>query len=423
MTDIPIYIGENALLPLLQFCKDRGLTDFLLVADGNTFPVLGKQVQAALQERSCNVKSIIFNEAQVVPDEDFIFQVLLHADQVRRTYLAVGSGTLTDITRIVSHRTRCDFISLPTAPSVDGFTSPSASLVVRRIKTTVMARPPLAVFADLGTLAAAPQAMIAAGYGDILGKTIALADWQLGHLLWDEPYSPEIAARVRKTLDDCIAATAEIGQAAPDGIRKLMFSLVDSGLCMLDFGNSRPAAGCEHYMSHCLEMKLLREGRPAVLHGAKVGMCSLLAAELYARLRQIDRAQAEMLLAAARQPERTADIQRIRQAFGSIAENLFVEQAPFLDMTAAQFDRLKQRILEHWDEVQALAVEVPAPEKLADLISQAGGVTRPFGLGLSGEEVQQALVESHFLRNRFTICKLRRILGMPDVLLEELPYL
>jgi len=423
MTDIPVYIGENALAPLLQFCKDRGITNFLLVADGNTFPLLGKKVEAAIQERSWNVKSVIFSESEVVPDEEFIFQVLLHADQVERTYLAVGSGTLTDITRIVSHRTRCDFISLPTAPSVDGFTSPSASLVVRRIKTTVMAKPPMAVFADLGILAAAPQAMIAAGYGDILGKAIALADWQLGHLLWDEPYSPEIAARVRKALDACIAATAEIGRAAPDGIRKLMVSLVDSGLCMLDYGNSRPAAGCEHYMSHFLEMKLLHEGRPAVLHGAKVGMCSLLAAGLYARFMQMDRAQAVIRLAAATKPERNADMQRIRQTFGSIAERLFVEQAPFLDMTIAEFDRLKQRILEHWDEVRALAAEVPGPEKLVDLFSQDGGVTRPAGLGLSGEEVQQALVESHFLRNRFTICKLGRILGLPDVLLEELPYL
>ena len=414
MTDIPVYIGENALEPLLQFCANRGLTDFLLVADDNTFPVLGKKVEAALQGHGWDVRSVVFSEPAIVPDEDFIFQVLLKADQVERTYLAVGSGTLTDITRIVSHRTRCRFISLPTAPSVDGFTSPSASLVVRRIKTTVMAQPPMAVFADLGILSAAPQAMIAAGYGDILGKTIALADWQLGHLLWDEPYSPEIAIRVRKTLEACIAATTEIGLATPDGIRKLMFSLIDSGKCMLDFGNSRPAAGCEHYMAHFLEMKLLREDRPAVLHGAKVGLCTLLAAELYGQLRKLNRADAATRLAEATQPERAADMQRIRQAFGPIAENLFVEQAPFLEMPGADFARLKQRILEHWDEIQALAAEVPAHDKLAELLSQAGGAARPAGLGLSEEEVQQALTESHFLRNRFTICKLGRMLGLAD---------
>ena len=413
MTDIPVYIGENALEPLLQFCKERRLVNFMLVADANTFPILGKKVQAALQAAGLNVKSVVFREPEVVPDEDFIFQVLLQADQIERTYLAIGSGTLTDITRIVSHRTRCQFISLPTAPSVDGFTSPSASLAVRRIKTTVMAQPPIAVFADLTALATAPQAMIAAGYGDILGKAIALADWQLGNLLWDEPYSPEISARVRKTLEACIAATAEIGQATPEGIRKLMFSLIDSGMCMLDYGNSRPAAGCEHYMSHFLEMKLLREGRPAVLHGAKVGVCSLLAAQRYAELRQIDRRQAETCLATTPQADRNVDMQRIRQAFGPIAENLFIEQAPFLDMSAAGFAGLKQRVLEHWDEIQALAALVPGREKLVDLLSQAGGATRPAELGLSDAEVQQALTESHFLRNRFTICKLGHMLGLP----------
>ncbi len=56
---------------------------------------------------------------------------------------------------------------------------------------------------------------------------------------------------------------------------------------------------------------------------------------------------------------------------------------------------------------------MPAPEKLADLLGRAGGATRPAGLGLSDEEVQQALTESHFLRNRFTICKLGRIVGLP----------
>ncbi len=412
MTDIHFYLGNNAIDHLVQYCEKHNLAHFLLVADANTYPILGQAVENALKARAWDVKSVVFHEPEVIPNEDFIFQVLLQADPLQRTYLAVGSGTLTDITRFASHRAGRPFISLPTAPSVDGYTSPSASLVVRNVKQTVISQPPLAVIADLPVLAAAPQPMIAAGFGDILGKAIALADWEIGHLLWDEPYDAGIAQRVRDTLDACVASAAEIGQASPDGVAKLMTSLFDSGICMLDFGNSRPAAGAEHYMSHVLELKLLREGRPAVLHGAKVGLCSILVSDLYDQLRQIDRADAARRLQAAALPDRAAEVAAIQKIYGPIAEKLLVEQAPFLDLTPDAWDQLKVRILAHWEEIQALASMVPAPTRLSSLLRQSGGATRAAELGLSEEEVCQALEYAHFFRNRFTISKLGRILGL-----------
>jgi glycerol-1-phosphate dehydrogenase [NAD(P)+] len=414
MTDIHFYLGENAVLHLLKYCNASNINSFLLVADQNTYPVLGRAVENALKNRGWDIKSAVFNSPEVVPDENFIVQVLMEADQVERTYLAVGSGTITDITRFASHRTRRPFISLPTAPSVDGFTSPSASLVIGRIKQTVMAQPPEAVIADLATLVAAPQKMIAAGFGDILGKAIALADWQISHLIWDSSFSVEIAMRVRKTLNGCMQAVGEIGRASVEGVQKLMFSLFDSGMCMLDFGNSRPAAGAEHYMSHFLEMKLIREGRPAVLHGAKVGLCSIYAAELYDRLRALDRDTAAARLQATPQPDRQADIQRIHAVYGSIADKLVIEQAPYLDMSPNAYAHLQQHILERWEAIQTVAAEVPTPQELADLLRQAGGATTPAGLGLSDEEVEQAVLHSHLFRNRFTICKLGRMLRLKE---------
>jgi len=414
MTDIHFYLGEDAASHLVHYCETHHLDSFLLVADQNTYPVLGQAVETALKARHWDVKSIVFDSPEVIPDEAFIVQVLVEADQTERTYLAVGSGTITDITRFASHRTRRPFISLPTAPSVDGFTSPSASLVIGRIKQTVMAQPPVAVIADLPTLAAAPQAMIAAGFGDILGKAIALADWQISHLVWDGSFNLEIAARVRKTLNVCTDAVGEIGHASPDGIQKLMFSLFDSGMSMLDFGNSRPAAGAEHYMSHFLEMKLITEGRHAVLHGAKVGLCSVYAAELYARLRALDRETTAVRLQATPQPDRLADIQRIHAVYGSIGDKLVVEQAPYLNMSPKAYAHLQQHILERWDAIQSVAAEVPTPQQLIHLLRQAGGATTPAELGLSDEEVEQAVLHSHMFRNRFTICKLGRMLRLKE---------
>jgi glycerol-1-phosphate dehydrogenase [NAD(P)+] len=414
MQPIHLYVGYQAIEDLINYCRSKGYDRFMLVADSNTYAALGERVETALMGIGWDVKSVVFREPEVVPDEAFIFQVLYRAEAEERTYLAVGTGSLTDITRFSSHRTRRPFISLPTAPSVDGFTSPSASLSIARVKTTVVAKPPEAVIADLAVLAAAPQAMIAAGFGDILGKAIALADWKMGALLWDEPYSAEIAARVRTTLEAVLAAAPEIGQASPDGIEKLMAGLSDSGLCMLDFGNSRPAAGIEHYMSHFLEMKLLREKRPAVLHGAKVALCSIQAAGLYERLRGITRAEAERRLAAAVWPDAEGDIRAIRRAYPDIAEKVIVEMAPFLHMSAAGFAALKARILEHWDELQALSAKVPSAETLKQTMSAVGGGTEPADLGLSDAEVHQALMVGHFFRNRFSVSKLARILDFAD---------
>jgi hypothetical protein len=52
--------------------------------------------------------------------------------------------------------------------------------------------------------------------------------------------------------------------------KKRLEGLFETGLCMLDFGQTRPASGSEHHISHFWEMKLLLERRPAILHGAKV---------------------------------------------------------------------------------------------------------------------------------------------------------
>lgn len=409
-TPIQYYLGEQAIENLIQYCQAHYYHQFYLIADHNTYAALGQQVDTALRSQNWDVRTLVFSEAAVVPDEKFIVKVLNQADQVERVYIVVGSGTLTDITRFVSHRTHRPFISLPTAASVDGYTSPSSSLVLENLKVTVISQPPIAIFVDLPTLIAAPHRLTASGFGDMLGKYIALADWQLGYLLWEEPYDAGIAARVRRTLTSCMQAALEIGRSTPEGIRILIDGLIESGMCMLEFGNSRPAAAAEHYLSHYLELKLLQEGRPAVLHGAKVGMSSILVAGLYAQLRRLDRAAAIQLLEASPFPERDQEEQKIKNAFPAIADHLLHEQRYFLDLAYHGWDDLKQRILYHWEAIQNIAAQVPTPAHMASLLRQAGGATEPGELGLNDGEVQLALNHAHYLRNRFTISKLNWIL-------------
>lgn len=408
--DIHLYLGNETLPELIHYCRERHFTKFFLLADQNTYQALGERVKSALKAQDWDVLSLVYPDPAVVPNEIFIVRALHKLDAAERTFIAVGSGVVTDITRFVSYCNRQAFISLPTAASVDGYTSPSSSLVLENVKTTVITHPPIAIFSDLPTLVAAPHRLSASGFGDILGKYIALADWKMGRLLWDEPYDSAIAERVQKTLDATVAAADEIGRSTPHGIKTLMDSLIDSGICMLDFGNSRPAAASEHYMSHSLELKLLDEGRPAVLHGAKVGMSAVVVAKLYEELRSITKDEALQLLSHAMPPDRQQEETRIRQAYPRIADKLIPEQAPFLALADHGWEQFKQRIADHWDEVQEIASQVPPAAHLAALLRRAGAAVEPAELDLSNAEVYEALRISHYLRNRFTICKLKWIL-------------
>ncbi|CAN5745547.1 hypothetical protein BH10CHL1_BH10CHL1_02220 [soil metagenome] len=405
-----VTIDADAITHLLEFCQINQLTKFCLVADQNTYAVLGEAVEGALRQQNFDLKKVVFTNAEVVADAHHILRLLVEMDQQERSLIAVGSGTITDITRFVSHRTRNRFLSMPTAPSVDGFASIGAPLIIGGVKTTVISHAPQAIFADITVLAAAPRAMIAAGFGDMLGKITSIADWRLGHLLWDEPYDATIAQRTLQAAQLCIDHASEIGAGTPDGIRILMEALIESGYCMLDFGTSRPASGAEHHYSHVWEMKLLRENRPAILHGAKVGVATVLVAGVYARIRSFTRQAAADLLEASELPERAQEIARIQAAYLHLADDIIQEQAPFLNLTPAAYAALKQKILDQWAEIQAIAAQVPTAQNFVELLQRVDGPTTVQALGLTAAE--QTLVEqnAHYLRNRFTVRKLDKVL-------------
>ena len=407
-----VTIDDRAVEHLTEFCRAQGLQKLFMVADTHTFAAQGRAVQEALVAAGFDFRSIVFTDEEVIADAAHVFDVLVAAGGEARTYLAVGSGTLTDITRFASHRTHSPFIAVPTAPSVDGFASIGAPLIVHGVKITVICQAPLALFADLRTLAQAPQQMIAAGFADMLGKLTSIADWRIGHLLWNEPYDESIAQRTLAAVQICVDNADAIGQGSPAGIRRLLDALLESGYCMLDFGSSRPASGAEHHYSHYWEMKLLREGRPAILHGAKVGVATVLVAGLYDTIRQLSRQQVSDLLEAASWPSRAEEEALIREAYGELAGDIVAEHKAFLDPAPAQVETLRRTILERWEEIQAIAAQVPSAQAVAELLMRVGGPATVAELGLDDTERDLAVANGHYLRDRFTVRKLVRALGM-----------
>ena len=410
--NIHIAFDRAAPARLTEYAAKYGLTAFTLVADRNTYAALGQQVEAALRSAGLAVETIVLTGDEVVADEGRIVQVLMRAPVAGSCYLAVGSGTITDITRFVSYRTRNRFISLPTAPSMDGYATSSNALTIGGLKLSIPGQAPEAILCDIDTLAAATRPLIAAGLGDTLAKFTSVNDLRLGHLLWDERWDEAIGQRMENLAHAALAHADEIARADADAVALLTRTLLDSGLEMAAFGSSAPGGGSEHHISHCWEMRMLQAGLPALLHGLKVGVGTVIAAGWYARLREMSRDEAARRLAGASSPDPEATEEIIRRVYGPVADQIIAQQAQFIRMAPERWSALKQRLIDHWDAVQAVAARVPAPEAIATALRSAGGPATAQELGLSETEAGLAADYGHFTRPRFTIAKLRLLLGL-----------
>ncbi|MEX2460054.1 MAG: sn-glycerol-1-phosphate dehydrogenase [Paenibacillaceae bacterium] len=414
-----VLIERGALSQIPQYLNQTGLQDVLLVADEFTYKAAGAVVVKQLESAGIHASLCVLagNErGELAADEQAIVQVMLKLQPRVQAILAIGSGTIHDIVRFTCFAANRIFISVPTAPSVDGFSSVGAPLLIQGFKQTIPACAPEAIFADLDVLCLAPQAMVAAGFGDMLGKYTSLADWQLGHVLHNEHICELAADMTRVGLQLCIDHLDGIRGRTEEGIGGLMRGLILSGISMLMVGNSRPASGGEHHLSHYWEMRFIQEERKALLHGAKVGVASVLMAALFDSLKAIDTNQVTALLTAAQAPNESGDRAAIKAAYGAIAEQVIIENFPQQDANLTVDPAIfKHKLLEQWADILHIAEQVPSPIQFSQWLAHAGGPITSEQLGVKPELVTESLKNAMFVRNRFTIMRLNRWLGLSSV--------
>ncbi len=334
---------------------------------------MGVEVQRALTRAGKTVHSVVIGGDHVHSDEFGLARVLTASPHEPSLFLAVGSGTITDITRYISFRLGQPFISVPTASSVDGFASMGSPLVIEGVKRTHMGHTPQAIFADTRVIATAPKILTAAGFGDLLGK---------------------ITASVRHS----IAQADAVGRRQQDAVELLFRSLIETGLCMIEFGESRPASGAEHHISHFWEMSMLRMGIATELHGIQVGMATVIVAEFCQKLRALSVNDAAQLLKKQlpfREVELTAEI---RAAYGTASEAIIKDNTEYLKLTADEQSTIAKRITANWDEVLEIARAVPEPEEVQSLLMKAGAPVDVTLLGLPADQLKAGVRSAHSRR-------------------------
>lgn len=336
-------------------------------------------------------------------DEHATGEVLRQLDADVELLLACGSGSIHDTVRYCAAQRGIPFVALPTAASVDGFCSAVAAMTWQGYKKTMNAVAPLLVVADLDVISRAPAYLTASGVGDVLGKYIALADWRIAHELTGEAVCPVIydimEDAVGRIWDSCLDTLSGSAEA----FESVMYGLLMSGLAMQLMGNSRPASGAEHHISHLIEMRPAALGvNSSALHGEKVGVGTLIAAREYHRLAGIED------IAPYVRPYEPLDDGWLRSFYG---EKLYPTAAAENehDCLAAV---TPEAIIRAWPKIREIIASIPSEQAIFEKLEKLGAKRSLTDIEVPEELLPVLIAHSPSVRNRLTLMRVRRMLKL-----------
>lgn len=332
--------------------------------------------------------------------------------------IAVGAGTVNDIVKAACHDLGREYVSVATAPSMNGYTSTIAAITVDGLKRTLPSTAPAAVFAAPSVLAASPPRLARSGLADLLSKPVSTADWKLSHLLWDEPYCATPAELAGRAVDEAVAVADRLD--ASDGAARveLFRALILSGISMAVAGQSSPASGGEHLISHYLDMTA---GGPA-LHGEQVGVGTRITTRLYRALLDRPASAIDWDAAAAAAPDLDAIAARLAGVAGLDARlhDQFMDQSRLkLETIGAPRERVA-RIRDRWESLRgALAADLEQAARYAPVLVEIGAPQTARALDAPPESLREAYRVARFSRNRYTVLDLVDDLGLGPELEDE----
>jgi glycerol-1-phosphate dehydrogenase [NAD(P)+] len=332
--------------------------------------------------------------------------------------VTVGSGTITDIGKVAADRNDgLPLVVVQTAASVDGFTDNVSVILRNGVKRTIPSKWPDAVVTDTETVREAPQAMNTAGFGEVLSLFTAPADWYLASLVGLDPSfhtgPTDLLLSVAEGLTEWSAGVAG---GEPEATERLVQALAIRGVATGVAGTTACLSGVEHVISHMLDMHHGHHDLPLGLHGAQVGVASLVAAAVWQLLLE----EGSAAFSQARIPDAEAMQFRVQEAFGAldaegaVAQECWADYSSKLDRIGERWERF-QALFDDWGQHRAdlRALVTPAAE-LRDALAASGAPAEFEQLdpSISPSLARWAVANCHLMRNRFTVVDLLEILGL-----------
>ncbi len=383
-----------------------------LVSDDNTYAVLGERIAPALS----GVALVTEIRLEGRPHTDMETVAVIRRESAAcDALIAVGSGAINDLCKYAASQDGKPYAIFATGPSMNGFTSANAAMIVDGHKKSLSAAAPRGVFLDLGVLSKAPPRLIRSGLCDSLCRSTAQADWLLAHLLLDRPYREAPFALLAEDEAALFADPEGLMNGSLEAMRRLARVLVLSGFGMEISGASHPSSEGEHLISHYAEMMAPAEW-PESFHGEQIGVATLTMARL----------QETMLAGGPPSVRPTAVVEddliaHFGDQLGRACWREFARKR--LDESGAT--ALNQRLEERWDDIRArlAAVTVPAATLLS-VLERVGAPTTPEALHWPREFYLDAVRHAREIRDRYTFLDLAGDCGMLEPLdFVQPPYL
>ena len=416
ITDI---ISERGAIERLPEAMERlGCKHPFVLCDTNTLRAAGERVAKILND--AKMYGAYYMPDTLTPDESAVGDVVMHFSNCDCDYkidsvIAVGSGVIGDICKILAATASLPLITVATAPSMDGYASATSSMENHGLKVSIRSKCADIIIGDHDILAAAPLELRLSGLGDMVAKYISIAEWRISHVINGEYYCETVAEMIRGALRDCVNNAEGLATGDGDAAGAVFDGLVLTGAGMAYAGCSRPASGIEHYFSHIWDMRALEFGSSASTHGFQCEVGTVLAAKIYDMLREYtpDREKAISAYESFNYEDYKKQLSALvgKGAETMIRHEEHIERKYDKEKFLARLDR----IIDKWDEIlDIINTEIPTEEELNSLLHRIGAPRSMADIGISDDNVGEVFEATRDIRDKYVLSRLIFDLGLTE---------
>lgn len=411
-----VEIGAGAINSIVRLVRDPGYQRPYILCDPTTYRIAGKRCEALLRDAGVEATAHILRHTGF--DEATLGEIVITVPADCDLMIGVGTGSITDMTRFASYKLKLPCYTVATGAPMDGFAASIGILNVNNLKLTLPAHCTEVIIGDTDILRTAPYRMTVAGFGDLIGKVTCLNDWKLSRLINGEHFCPQITALVEGCVERVIAESGKIKDRDPEALGAVMDGLVLSGAAISLYGNSRPASGAEHHMSHFWETIYDQRGQQHAMHGEQVATGTVLVLMLIEELLRctpdFDRAKEAALAYDPRVWER-----QIRRVYGAAAQEILdLEARAGKNRTEGRLHRIES-MSEHWTEIVEQLSSLPSAENMRLVLSKVNCPCTPGELGIDDATLKDTFLYAKEVRPRYTVFQTVWDLDLMDELSDK----